>query len=289
MKWLDEMNRALNYIEKNLKGKTDYVKIAQTANCSVYHFQRMFTFMTNVTLSEYIRRRKLTMAAFDLQQSDRKVIDIAADYGYDSPEAFARAFQNMHGITPTAARSRGAHIKAYLPVTFQITIKGVNEMNYKIVEKPAFEVYGVEGIFDTAEGKNFIDIPVFWQEKIKDGAFNQLMKSAGYPCSVNAVCGYGPAEGTNFPYMLCVIKTPLSNTDGYKTVEVPASTWAVFTNEPHTLEETSKCVQDLTSRIYTDWLPTSNYKLTGGYDFEMYYSDMNGKCYEEVWIRVTEE
>ncbi|MGG7165347.1 AraC family transcriptional regulator [Clostridium ihumii] len=286
MQYLNDMNRALDYIENNLQGKTDYEKIAQIACCSVYHFQRIFTFITGITLSEYIRRRKMTLAAFELQNSTIKVIDIALTYGYESPEAFTRAFQNLHGITPTAARSKGVSIKAFPRISFQISIKGVSEMNYKIVEKEAFQVYGIEGIFDTKDGGNLKAIPEFWLEKLNNGECANLVKSSGYPSTVNSLCQYRKMDGTIFPYMLCVMKTPLSNTAGYTVVDIPKSTWAIFVNEPHNIEDTSKAIQDLIARVYTDWLPTSNYELVEGYEFEMYYSDFNGKCYEETWVRV---
>lgn len=286
MKYLDDMNRAMDYVEDNLHGKTDYEKIAQIACCSVYHFQRMFTFMTDITLSEYIRRRKMTMAAFELQRSNIKVVDLAFSYGYESPEAFTRAFQGIHGITPTAARSLGADIKAFARISFQISIKGASAMNYKIVEKEAFQVYGIEEVFETINGENLKKIPEFWLEKLSNNECAKLVKSAGYPSVVNAVCGYRKMEGTKFPYMLCVMKTPLSDTTGYTVVDVPKATWAVFENEPHSIEETSKELQELGGRIYTDWLPTANYKVDEGYDFEMYYSDSNGKYHEEIWIRV---
>lgn len=285
MKYLDEMNLAMDYIEDNLQGKTDYEKIAQIACCSVYHFQRMFTFMTDITLSEYIRRRKMTMAAFELQSSNIKVIDLAYRYGYESPEAFARAFQGIHGITPTAARSLGEDIKAFPRISFQISIKGASAMNYKIVEKEAFQVYGIEEVFETINGENLKKIPEFWLEKLSNKECAKLVKSAGYPSVVNAVCGYRKIEGTKFPYMLCVMKTPLSDTTGYTVVDIPKATWAVFENEPHSIEETSAALQELGSRIYTDWLPTANYELVEGYDFEMYYSDFD-KYREEIWIRV---
>ena len=286
MKWLEDMNNALDYIEMHLKEKTDYEKIAQIAYCSVYHFQRTFTFLTGLTLSEYIRRRKMTLAAFELQNSDIKVIDLAYEYGYESPEAFTRAFQTLHGITPTVARSKGACIKAFPRVTFQITIKGVSEMNYRIIEKPAFQVYGIEGIFDVKDGENLKEIPEFWLEKINNGENEKLARSAGYPTSINAICQYREMSATTFPYMLCVIKTPLSDTKGYKVVDVPAATWAILSNEPHAIEETSQAIQALNARVYTEWLPTADYEIVEGYEFEMYYTAPEGKYYEETWVRV---
>lgn len=286
MKWLDDMNRAMGYIEDNLQEKVNYEKIAQIACCSVYHFQRMFTFMTGLTLSEYIRRRKMTMAAFDLQNSEIKVIDLALRYGYESPEAFARAFQGLHRITPTMARGKGHGVKAFPPVSFQITIRGVSEMNYKIVDKEAFQVYGIEEIFDTKDGENLVRIPEFWTEQRNSGGFDSLMRSAGFPSAINAVCGYRELEGTRFPYMLCVMKTSLSNTNGYQVVDIPKSTWAVFVTEPHSSEKMPEAVQDLNARIYTEWLPTAGYEMVEGCDFEMYYMDGKERFYEEIWIRV---
>ncbi len=287
MKWLDNMNNAITYIENNLLEKMDYERVAQAALCSSYQFQRMFTFITNIPLSEYVRRRKMTLAAFELQNSNIKIIDLALKYGYDSPEAFTRAFQLLHGITPTNARKPGTVIKAYPRMSFQITIKGDSEMNYKIVQKEAFRVYGIEGIFDMKDGENLKEIPMFWKELMNNGAYDKLVQSANYPSSLNAICCYRELEGTKFPYMICSLETPLSDTSGYTVVSVPASTWAILSNEPHPIEDTPSETQKLVSRVYTDWLPTANYDIIHGYDFEMYYYTADGKCYEETWIRVS--
>lgn len=286
MEWLDNMNRAIDYIETHLNDKMNYEAIAQTACCSVYHFQRMFTFMTDQTLSEYVRRRKMTQAAFELQNSAVKIVDIALKFGYDSPEAFTRAFQQLHGITPSAARKFGSNVKAFPRISFQLTVKGASEMNYKIVEKEAFTVYGIEGIFDTENGENLRAIPAFWGECCENGSYTKLVQSSYFPMGVNAVCGYRKAEGTRFPYMLCVLKTALSDPTGYTVVEVPKATWAIFRNEPHDTNETPSAVQGLTSRVFTDWLPTANYDVVDGFDFEMYYYHVDGSCHEEIWVRV---
>lgn len=134
---LERMNQALAYIEEQLAGEIDFGEVERLAWCSEYHFRRMFSFLAGVTLSEYIRRRRLTLAAFELGDSDVTVIDTALKYGYSSPDAFTRAFHSLHGITPTEARSSGQPLKAYPRLTFQITIRGGNEMNYRIEEKGA--------------------------------------------------------------------------------------------------------------------------------------------------------
>lgn len=287
MNWLENMNHAMDYIEDNLEGKIDYEKLAQAACSSVYHFQRIFSYMADVSLSEYIRRRKMSQAAFDLQNSRIKIVDLAAKYGYDSPESFTRAFQNLHGIPPTEARKSGANLKAYPRLTFQIIIKGVEKMNYKIVEKEAFQVYGIERIFDTKDSKQLIEIPQFWQEIMQNKDCEKLLKSAYYPTRLNAICGYHPLNGTTLPYLIFALKTPLSDTTGYTTIDVPASTWAIFANQPHPMSETTAEVQKLVSQVYTEWLPSSNYDIVPGYDMEMYFSTMDEKYYEEIWFRVT--
>lgn len=286
MEWLKQMNHAVDYIEAHLEGKSDYAGIAKAACCSPYHFQRIFSFLAEMPLSEYIRRRKMTLAAFELQSSGIKVIDLALKYGYDSPEAFTRVFHQIHGIPPTSARRQGAPLKAYPRISFQLTVKGAIEMSYKIVNRPAFQMYGIEEIFDTAEGKNFTAIPAFWNQIRQDGRYDALVRSSGFPCVPSSICGYREMEGSAFSYLIGMPLTPLSETKDFTVIDVPASTWAVFWNEPHRIEETPAQLQALIKRFYADWLPTADYVLLGGYDMELYFRDADGNCYEEIWMRV---
>jgi len=159
-------------------------------------------------------------------------------------------------------------------------------MNYKIEEKEAFQVYGIEGIFDTANGENLAAIPRFWLDNMKSGAFEELACSANGSGGVHSVCGYRKLEGTRFPYMLCVLRTPSSDPQGYTVVDVPKATWAIFRNEPHPMEETTKQVQTLIARAYTEWLPTAHFTFEDGYEFEMYHETPEGLFYEEAWFRV---
>lgn len=138
MEWMTRMNAALHYIESHLTEEISYAEAAKKACCPAQHFQRMFAFVTDVPLSEYIRRRRLTLAAFELQHSTSKVIDIALKFGYESPEAFARAFQQLHGTTPTKARNIGTTLKAYPRITFQFVLKGAAEMNYRMEKAEAY-------------------------------------------------------------------------------------------------------------------------------------------------------
>lgn len=130
MDWMNRLNSAINYMEEHMEQEIDMEKVASIAGCSSYHFQRMFAYMANVPLSEYIRKRKMSLAAADLLQEENKVIDIALKYGYDSPTAFNRAFKSVHGVAPSKIKEDGIAIKAYPPIHFHITIKGEEEMNY---------------------------------------------------------------------------------------------------------------------------------------------------------------
>ncbi len=134
MEWLNHLNEALDYIEDNLEGEIKIKEMARLARCSDFHFQRMFSYVMDIPLAEYIRRRRMTKAAYDLQNTTDKIIDVAARYGYESPTSFNRAFQSVHGIVPSAARIKGAELKSYHPVSFKMNKQSEVEImsNYPI-------------------------------------------------------------------------------------------------------------------------------------------------------------
>lgn len=208
MEWLDRMNKAMNYIELNLAEDISYDQLAQIACCSTYHFQRMFSFITGVPLSEYIRRRRLTIAAFELQTSNAKVIDLAIKYGYESPEAFSRAFKNLHGIAPVSACDVGVSMKAFPKMTFSISIKGVSELNYRIEQKERFEVFGLALKTTVINGQCYKDIPAFWTACGRNGLSQALVRSAGKKSDelMDAGVIYAHHPNGDMSYMLGCIK-----------------------------------------------------------------------------------
>lgn len=296
MDWLDRMNGAINYLEENLTGEIVYETLAQKACCSSYHFQRMFSFITDVSISEYIRRRRLTLAAFELQNSDVKIIDLALKYGYDSPISFARAFQNVHGIAPSSARDKGVQLKAFPRISFHITIKGDVEMNYRIEEKGAFKVFGVEEIIDTIDGNNYKRIPQFWDECSSNGTFEKLSSvkvknSIPGLCCSNAIMCYRTVSHNSIPYMIGVIdfEGDAAVPSDLMTVNVDALTWAIFRTENHSQSETTEKIQALWKRIYPEWFPTSGYEHAEGPEMELYYGVDDNTSYSEVWIPVVKK
>lgn len=286
MNWYERMNKAIDYIEDNLGAQIDFDEISKIMCQSAVNFQRTFSIVTDITVNEYIRRRRMTLAAFELQNSNIKVIDIAMKYGYESPEAFTRAFKEIHGISPMTARKEGSPLKSYPRITFLLSVKGDEVMNYRIESKEAFKVYGIEGIFTPDDGKNLTEIPNFWLETMKNGEFERLQKSTHGTSNIHAICQYRETGANTFPYMLFAYKTKESETAGFAEVEVPSATWAIFRTRNHTVEETSAVIQDLTKRMYTDWLPTANYEKVDGYELELYFNTDDGQCYCETWIRV---
>lgn len=181
MDWLDRMNRAMDYIEENLDAEISYDTIARIVNCSTFYFSRMFSFITGVPLSEYIRRRRLTLAAFELQTSDVKIIDVAFKYGYESAGAFGRAFKNLYGMLPSTLRAVGTVLTAYPKMTFTLSIKGGAGMDYRIVQKEAFEIFGVYKEVGMDMEQTFLDVSEFEKSGVTDGTWDRINAILGRP------------------------------------------------------------------------------------------------------------
>ncbi|MEL7567405.1 MAG: AraC family transcriptional regulator [Dehalobacterium sp.] len=283
---LKQMNHAMKYIEANLAGEIDFQKVARLACCSEYHFKRMFSFLSGYTLSEYIRRRRLTLAALELHNQNIKIIDLAVKYGYDSPDSFTRAFQALHGVTPSEARKSDVVLKAFPPMTFQLIIKGGNEMDYRIVEKDSFQIAGIKKqITLIYEGVNH-QMDDMWAS-LTEKDFIELkqlsnVEPMGILC-ISANFTEGRAEGTLLDQYIGVA-TSKHVPKQWEVLPVDAGTWAVFT----AIGEFPKALQDVWARIYSEWFPTSGYELTGGPEILWNESkDTNRPNYKsEIWIPV---
>ncbi|QNO14187.1 AraC family transcriptional regulator [Alkalicella caledoniensis] len=260
---IKKMNEALNYIEGNLTCEIDTKEIAKIALCSEYHFQRMFSFLAGVSLWEYIRRRRLTLAAFELINNDVRVIDVAVKYGYSSPDSFTRAFQNLHGVTPSEAREHSQQMKAYPKMTFKLTIEGGSEMNYRIVEKQAFRVVGMgKRVPIIFHGVN-PEIAAMWQslneEMIKNLKELSNVEPAGIiSASTNFSQGRMEEKGELDHYI--GVATTKECSEGFTQLEVSASTWAVF----EAVGPFPETLQSIWGRIYSEWFPSSNYEIAEG-------------------------
>lgn len=281
MEWIDRLNSAIEYIEEHLTDEMDYEQLGRIACCSAYHFQRMFTYMAGVPLSEYIRRRKMSLAAVDLQGEGKKIIDVAGKYGYSSPTAFNRAFQSVHGIAPSAVKNEGVAVKSFPTLTFKLTVKGVEEMNYRIESKEAFRIVGVSVPLQKDIEENFAVIPSKWEEISVNGTLQKLLGMMDTPPM--GVLGVSTCNDTE-PWRYYIAVSTSKEKDHLEEYTVPAATWAIF---PGT--GTNQSIQELERRVVMEWLPTSGYEYGDAPDIEVYLNPDPQNAQYEVWIPVVKK
>lgn len=278
MNWIEGIGNALSYMEAHLKDDMSMEEIAGEACVSNFYFQKAFSILCGYTVSEYIRFRRLSLAGSELIATDQKIIDIAMEYGYDSPDSFTKAFTRFHGVTPTVVRRERAMIKSFAPLKIQFALKGGLIMNYRIVEKEAFTLVGISRRFcyDTA----FSEIPGFWDQMCGKGV-----------CGMYGVC-IDDKEGKNdFKYLIADNYQPWKDLpEGLETCVIPRQTWAVFSCKG----PLPKALQEVNTRIFSEWLPNNNmYEIAGNHNIEMYSSPeglakgtADEEYYSEIWIPV---
>ena len=286
MDWVKQLNESINYIEENLAGEISYEVISKIAGCSVYNFQRMFSYIADKSLSDYIRSRRLTMAAFDLLNSTDRIIDIAFKYGYESQDAFTRAFKNFHSVLPSSVRNEIVQLRSCPRLSFQISIKGENHMNYQIEQWPAFKVMGISHKVKTSTA--FQVIPKIWENAWKDGTMQRFIENfpdyrpAGF-LGITAGGQWGDSE--EMSYIIAVTShvdvqecKHIPVLEGMQEFSYPASTWAIFEANG----ELPDATQNVYKQFYTEWLPNSGYELADMPVIECYMQESR----QEVWIAV---
>lgn len=285
---LEAWNRALDYIEAHLaEERLDVGQAARIAVCSEHHFKRMFSYLSGIPLSEYIRRRRLTRAAEELQQENSRIIDIALKYGYTSPDAFTRAFQSLHGVTPSEAREGCVRLLHFPRMTFQLSLRGGMEMNVKIVEKGAFRIVGIgRRVPIQFEGVNPA-IQAMWESLDMERILQIKRLSDGEPsglvsASVNFSEGRMEEKGELDHYIGAA--TAKETPEGMDALEVAASRWAVF----EAVGKFPDALQNVWGRIYSEWLPSSGWELAEGPELLWNESPDTSKpdYRSEIWIPI---
>lgn len=281
MEWLSAMNRAIDHLEANMTQKLDIEEVAKLAFSSTFHFQRMYHMLTGVTVAEYVRRRRLTLAAQEIMSGD-KVIDVALKYGYETPEAFSKAFRKMHGMSPSAAREPGTNLKAFPKLSFHISIKGDKDMDYKLIEKDSFKLIGKTKRITTKDGENLNLVPLFWNECVADGTYQRICSMAGAK-GVFGICMDFEPNYEAFTYMIAVEDNGEIPED-FRLAEIPAARWAVF----ESIGPMPGAIQKVWERIFSEWIPATGYQQEEGPQLEVYpvgdSSALEYKC--EVWIPI---
>lgn len=299
MDFLSRMNQVVEYIENHLTDDIEFNELASIVCCSVYQFGRIFSYVVGVSLSEYVRRRRLSQAALELQSGSHKVIDVAIKYGYNSPDAFTRAFQAMHRVVPKEACALGVKLRMYPRITFHISIKGDADMEYRIEEKGIVHCTGVVKNF----GKVLVnkdaghwteerpDVWKFWDYFLDEGENitirdkYKLYRAPFWQVGMDITMDNGDlivhigAEAR--------VGEEYSELTGF---EIPAHTWAVFTCKG-TLNQKVHPVTQTMTRVLTEWLPSSGYELVKGITLESYGpgNTQSDDYFCELWLPIEKQ
>ncbi|MGI5216145.1 AraC family transcriptional regulator [Plantactinospora sp. CA-290183] len=282
---LEPLNEAMDHIERHLDQPIEVAELARIAVTSEYHFRRLFSALAGVPLSEYVRRRRLTVAAAEVLAGERSLLDIAVRYGYTSTEAFTRAFRALHGVGPGEARRTGAALRAQPRMSFRLIVEGSGSMRYRLVEKDAFTVVGrkarvplvYEGVNPAiAEFIRSID-----PETVQRIADLSDQEPHGL-VSVTDDLDESRAEGTELDYYHAVV-TGADVPGDMQGLAVPAGTWAVFESSG----EFPRTLQHLWRDVYTQWFPSNPYRSRPGPEMLRTELSADGTTAEaELWIPV---
>jgi len=283
---LKGLNHVIDYIEDHLTDDISPEIISEYAGVSDYHFRKIFFYISGLTLNEYIKNRKLSEANKDLLNGER-VTDVAFKYGYQSMDGFTRAFRKWSGLLPSEAVKKGI-IKSFPKLSFIITVKGGINMEFRIVDKPAFNLVGVsKRVPMQFEGINQEIVKlaesITEEQKIEMHSLQNMEPYEIVNASYDADADFLREEG-ELTHLIGILTTENNVSDLLEKVPVEAYTWAVFPNEgtfPSTLQNTM-------ARIYSEWLPSSDYEVINTPSFSFTKMDKNKKdyAYSEVWIPV---
>lgn len=286
MDWITGMQRAIDYIENHITEPLDYERIAIEGFSSSYHFQRLFSLVCGYTLGEYIRNRRLTLAGAELRSESARIVDVALKYGYESPDGFAKAFRQFHGVLPSQARSDGAMLKSFSRLHIEVIMKGGTTMNYRMEEKEAFTLIGhrllCTGSPTNAENAH-TQTQKHWECAIQQ---RKCMKSLRYEDSVWYDV-YTDFSEEGFSHLIAV-KGESNAESELETITISAHLYAVFeTERGHSPDDEWA---GLMRRIISEWLPTSRYTIAEHPQVNKLYFDKDpSKRYMEVWLPVEEK
>ena len=283
---LKSMNEALDYIEDNLSDGIDDNELERITGTSVYHFRRMFSFLSGMSLGEYIRNRKLSNATFDLLHEGMSVTETAFKYGYESVDGFSRAFREWSGISPSEVKKKNM-LKAFPKLSFQLTIQGGIKMDYRIENKESFNIVGVKKRIPIQfEGVNQEIIKlaksITPEQREKLHSYANIAPNQIVNVSYNFDNGRLEEKGS-LDHMLGFLTTKETDFDKFDVVEVPALTWAIFSSTG----AFPAIMQDTWGKIVSEWLPSSDYELVEAPEIS-FTGDMSdsSNVYSEIWIAV---
>lgn len=289
-----EIQRIVDEIETRLGEDLRFADVAKLSCFSEFHFHRVFESMVGVPVMEYVRKRRLVLAARLVAYTDDKLLDIALNCGFGTPESFIRAFRKLYGMTPGEYRRRGIRAPAYakanvLQRRYNPYLGGIR-INYRIVTKPAFDIVGYSIRTRNEDGQNNRDITAFWQNYMK-GEVGKPLNELAASCAEYGICGNFDMESSEFDYIIGVEpKEGAELPEGAARYRYPEQTYAVFTTPKATHEQFVESIQTTWVAIFNEWFPHSGYEHGGGSEFEYYdercWRDRNELLEMDIYIPV---
>lgn len=291
MNWLASLRKAVDYMEEHLCENISADDVAKDCAISSFYLQKGFSIISGYSIGEYLRNRRLYKAALDLQNTDEKVIDIALKYCYETPESFTKAFSRFHLCTPMDVRNGEKNVKVFVPLKFQISIQGGNEMNCRIEKMDSFKIIGFKKQFNGET--SYQEIPKYWDEVTETHAKRMFVEGKEPETEIqkaimeNHIGLYGACvneqKGGNFDYMIAGPYDGGAVPEGLYVHEFVSGEWVKF-------ECTLKTLQETNTRIFKEWLPSNeDFELREASDIEWYSPDgvpgtPDLPC--EIWIPV---
>ena len=290
------IQQAINYMEEHIYEDINYADVAKNIHMSSYNFHRTFSFIAGMTANEYLRNRRLTLAAQELQTTNLSVIDAAYKYGYESPESFSKAFSRFHGSTPKQAKKPGAKLHLFNPLVIKITMEGGSIMDYRMEHRGPQQFLAMVRAFsnESINDDNDHSIPDFWTEcydKNLVEPMKQLRKQGKR--DVYGLCSPTQENETHFDYGIGVIvdedtdsagvKKLLAN--GYSLWKSAAADYAVF----QCLGIDGDCIGEMWSKFYKEFSPQTGYVQTDDTDYEIYFETGKKGLFCELWIPVKKD
>jgi len=283
MDWLTGIAQAIDYVETHLTEEIDYTAVARTAACSGSYFQRIFGILCGMSLGEYIRSRRLTLAGSELASGHIRVIDAALKYGYESPESFTRAFVRFHGITPSEARRDGSALRSLSRLSVKIIVSGGTVMDYKLEHKVPFFLLEKVEAHSSTDDENTRSIPDFWTRARQDGTLAQLRQMGDPHAPLLGICH--SSEGTSFEYGIgipCSQEAPVPQ--GMRKSLISDTEWLIF----DCTGAMPDAMQKLWHSIMSEFFPSSPCQPAGHLDMEVYpEGSMDSPDYKsQIWIPI---
>lgn len=295
MDWLKTLRASIDYMEAHMQDPVTPEQVAAAANISPFYLQKGFQIITGYSIGEYLRNRRLYLAALDLLAGEEKVIDIAYRYGYQTPESFAKAFARFHGFPPSQVKRRRLSVRPFLPLKLKISIQGGEDVDYIVEKKGSFRLLGFKREIPMDRGYELC--PKFWDE-IKEKYFIPLwngkrpetdIERAIKECAIGlfGVCIEGEADPGTFTYLAAGYYDGRPVPEGMDVVEIPAATWVMF----RASGPLPGSLQTLNTQIFQEWLPgNQQYELAFPINLEVYSDKEMGPDYESaIWLPVTEK